>query len=87
MADLETKLRAAYGALSAAQVAVEECLELIAEARSRRPEIGPGPAATGDCQHEDLQDATVMGMPPRSYCRKCRSFIGPGGEATPADSV
>lgn len=87
---LVRQLQAAYGALTAAQVAVENALTALTLAEPVEPEPEPereladgrGDDDTG-CAHE-LQNASTMGMEPRSYCARCRHFVYPDGSVEPA---
>ncbi len=80
---LVAQLRAARNSLEAACIAVDTSLLLMTGVHGSGTSA-PGPDEPGiqtqvECKHPDMEDASVMGQPPRSHCRACHSFVYPDG--------
>lgn len=85
MTDVGQQLRAAYGALVAAQVAVETALAAL-ETEAPAPDQPAGHPEV-QCDHPNAQNASAMGGRPRRYCADCRNFVAPDGTTLPAEDL
>lgn len=78
---VQRQLDAAYGALTAAQAAIEALARELARSEPEAP-VQP---AEGRCEHRRAEPASTMGGTLRMYCRDCMSWVYPDGRVEPME--